>query len=333
MASPNQAAANEFETGNRGSSPGTDRPSFLAPRPMPFWTRVIPFFTSALFFMSGIFAVFAPIPLLFLNLRTGRAWCWFAVLTNGALVYLAGGGVSVCIYSVFVATLAVSLAEFLRAKKSVERSAGMTLLSMCLLAGAMLAIFARVHHVNPFVEVRQQISSVVDVLEKNVPQGTISDSADQAPDAVEIQDWKQNVMVEFPSALAVFALVMVWANMVAVLRLNPNGIREKLGIDPGYFKKWRSPAWLVWPTIVTGVFLVVDAGRASEVALNVFKFLMAIYTIHGLSILSFFFDLWNVRGFLRAAGYLISIFVMMPLLLSLGFFDLWFDFRAKFRQQ
>jgi hypothetical protein len=47
--------------------------------------------------------------------------------------------------------------------------------------------------------------------------------------------------------------------------------------------------------------------------------------------LSFFFDLWNIRGFFRAAGYLVSVFVMMPLLLSLGFFDLWFDFRAKFR--
>jgi len=57
---------------------------------------------------------------------------------------------------------------------------------------------------------------------------------------------------------------------------------------------------------------------------------MAIYTIHGLSILSFFFDLWNVRGIFRAIGFLISVFVMMPLLLSLGFFDLWFDFRAKF---
>jgi hypothetical protein len=59
---------------------------------------------------------------------------------------------------------------------------------------------------------------------------------------------------------------------------------------------------------------------------------MAVYAIQGLSILSFFFDVWNVRGVFRVLAFLAAIFIMMPLLLSLGFFDLWFDFRSKFRQ-
>jgi uncharacterized protein YybS (DUF2232 family) len=274
--------------------------------------------------MSGIFAVFAPIPLLFLNFRSGRAWAFFAILVNCAIVYFAGGSVSLAAYAVFVVALVAVLPELLRAKTSVEGAVGLTLVSMVIVAAVVLGWFAHVHHVNPLAEVRNQLSEAVDYLGKNAPQGTLS-----APG--EIDDWKQSVLVEFPSAIAVFALVMIWANLVVVLRLNPDGIREKMGLDVSYFKKWRSPAWLVWPTIATGVFLVIDAGRVSDVSLNIFKFLMAIYTIHGLSILSFFFDLWNVRGFLRTVGFLVSIFVMMPLLLSLGFFDLWFDFRAKFK--
>jgi uncharacterized protein YybS (DUF2232 family) len=70
----------------------------------------------------------------------------------------------------------------------------------------------------------------------------------------------------------------------------------------------------------------------SDVSLNVFKFLMAIYALQGLSILAFAFDAWRVRGGFRALIYLLAVFFMMPLLLSLGFFDLWFDFRGKFRQ-
>jgi uncharacterized protein YybS (DUF2232 family) len=59
---------------------------------------------------------------------------------------------------------------------------------------------------------------------------------------------------------------------------------------------------------------------------------MAIYAIQGLSILSFFFDVWRLKGVFRALGFVIGVVLMMPLVLSLGFFDLWFDFRSKFRQ-
>ena len=70
----------------------------------------------------------------------------------------------------------------------------------------------------------------------------------------------------------------------------------------------------------------------TDVGRNVFKFLMAIYAIQGLSVLSYFFNLWRVRRIFRILGYLIGVLMMTPLVLSLGFFDLWFDFRSKFRQ-
>jgi uncharacterized protein YybS (DUF2232 family) len=148
----------------------------------------------------------------------------------------------------------------------------------------------------------------------------------------ELEEWKENLITEFPSAVAVFALVLVWTNLVVLLRLNPGGVREKLGLEPAFFRKWRAPEFLVWPTIASGFFLVFDAGLFSDIALNLFKFLMAIYAIQGLSILSFFFDVWKLKGMFRALGFLMGVVLMMPLVLSLGFFDLWFDFRSKFRQ-
>ena len=181
-------------------------------------------------------------------------------------------------------------------------------------------------HVKPVQELSSQISEFVDYLSQSVS------SNPALINPTEAEDWKRSLLLEFPSALAIFALVLVWSNLMLLLKANPNGIREKLGLDASYFKKWKAPELLVWPTIFFGVFLVADFGIASDIALSVFKFLMAIYAIQGLSVLSYFLDLWGVRGMFRWVSFTLSLFLMMPLVLSLGFFDLWFDFRSKFRQ-
>ena len=277
--------------------------------------------------------MFAPLPILFLRIRMGRKWAWLAAVTNAVLVGFAGGGLSLGCYLVFVLVLGLVTPEFLLGTKPkletkpesinsgrpLERAAGYTLLCMVLLAVALVGGYSAIHHMNPLVEIKGQVSGWVDQLS-------------QPMSLTNIDDVKQSVLVELPSALAIFSLVLVWANLTVLLRLNPNHIRESLAIDPAFFRKWKAPEWLVWPTIVTGFFLLVDLGRASDVSLNFFKFFMAIYAIQGMSILSYLFDVWNIRGFFRSLGFIVVIFLMMPLLLSLGFFDLWFDFRAKLRQ-
>ena len=150
--------------------------------------------------------------------------------------------------------------------------------------------------------------------------------------AAELDAWKQGLMIELPSAVAVMGLILVWANLAAALRLNPGNLRSRLGIHPDFLQNWKTPEWLVWPTLVAGATLLFDLGPVSDVGRNLFKFLMAIYALQGLSVLSFFFAHWKIRRPLRMIGYSLAVLVMMPLLLSLGFFDLWFDFRSKFRQ-
>lgn len=293
--------------------------------PAPWWVRVVPFFLSAFFFLSAVFAIFAPLPLLLLRFRSGRMLSWLAVVTNAAIVGLAAGRLSLAIYAVFVAALALSMGEFVANRKSLEKTALLTLLTMALCGGVLISWYAHLHHVGPVVEFRQELHSMVDYLEQSVSQGNLVNSGDA-------EEWKQNLLIEFPSAIAVFALILVWANLATLLRANPGGVREKMGLDAGFLRNWKAPHWLVWPTIVTGFFLIVEVRVVSDISLNVFRFLMAVYAIQGLSILSFFFDVWNVRGIFRALGFLAAVFLMMPLLLSLGFFDLWFDFRSKFRQ-
>jgi len=310
----------------RDSTPPKEavRPPFF----IPWGARIVPFFLSAFLFLSGIFAIFSPLPLLILAYRSRRHWAWIAAVSNAAIVLVTSGTVSLGIYAVFVLSLALMLPEFLKHKRSLEASITMTLLAMFVSAGLWVAGYAQTKNINPVTEVKNQVTGLVEYLDRSL---TLEVRENWMGDT-DPEEWKQNLIVELPSAVCVFALMMTWINLVALLRLNPGHFRERLGIDAAYLKKWKAPEFLLWPTIISGLFLIIEAGRISDVSLNVFKFLMAIYAIQGLSILSFLFDVWNVRGVFRTLGFIAAVFLMLPLLLSLGFFDLWFDFRAKLRQ-
>lgn len=333
------------EPGSVESAPGTEAPVPLQeettsrpgpsigrprlPASTPWWVKLMPFFASAMFFVSALLILFAPLPLLFAYFRSGRKWAWLAGVSNSAIVWLIAGRMSVAVFFTLVVVLSLALGEFLTRYKKPEKAVLFTLGSMAASGAAFVLFYAHLHHLNPWTGLQTEVAQVVKQVGQSMSSGLKNEPLMTEP---ELEEWKENLITEFPSALAVFALVLVWTNLVVLLRLNPGGVREKLGLEPSFFRKWKAPEFLVWPTIASGIFLVFDVNVVSDIALNLFKFLMAIYAIQGLSILSFFFDVWKLRGFFRALGFVMGVVLMMPLVLSLGFFDLWFDFRSKFRQ-
>lgn len=309
---------------------GTDpvnKPGAQNNKMMPGWARFVPFFVSAVFFLSRFFALFAPLPLLMLYMQKGRRWTWLAAISNGVIVGLAGGLSGLLFYCVFVISLSLTLPELLVRKKSMAGSAALTLLVMTFAAAIVALGYSSFQHVNLMDELSQTIGQTVDYFTK-----TLASSSSTWMDPSEIAELKRSLVLEFPSALAIFALILVWSNLVILIKANPNGLRERLGLDLAYLKKWKAPEFLVWPTILSGFFLIGDFGIVSVVALNVFKFLMAVYVIQGLSVLSYFYDLWGIRGLFRFMGLALPLLLSSPLIAGVGFFDLWFDFRSKFRQ-
>lgn len=293
--------------------------------------KIFPLFLSALCYASGVFSVFSAFPLMVASLAFGRAFMALAVVTNTALVIAMFDGafrVQVLGYLVFGVVMAVSLSEFLARKVSLEKAVAGTLLVMILAGSLGLSYLAHRKGEQPLVYVRNSVSHWIDEINQTVP-ATTKQSLLGTEDPQEI---REKVLVEFPSALAIFSLLLTWVNLLMVLRFNFGAIRKKLGIDQSMLKLWKAPEFLVWPTIVAGATLLFDVGWISNVGLNVFRFLMAIYCIQGMSILAFYFDHWKIRGLFRSLGFLFSVFFLLPLVLSLGFFDLWFDFRRRLRQ-
>ncbi len=100
-------------------------------------------------------------------------------------------------------------------------------------------------------------------------------------------------------------------------------------------KEWKSPDHMVWFLLVPSLALFLPLGwPLRTVAVNVVFVCTAFYFFHGLAIVAYYFHHKKVPMFFRVLGYLLIIFeqVLTVLVIGLGFFDLWGDFRRLKRR-
>lgn len=292
------------------------------------WPGISPYFLSAALFLSGFFAVFSPLPLILQAYRAGFVFWFLALLTNAGLVYWLGGLLSLWLFLIFGISVALALPWVLRPGRSPSRAAAGVLGFMLLMAASVLFGHAWAHHVSPWEELGRVLSAGLDqTLAALSPEGRES-----LLRTLEPEEWKREFLLEFPAAMAIFGVAVVGVNLVLLLRINPGGLRQRLRVPADFFKKWKTAEALVWPTILCAALQLFDLGLASNVGMNGFKFLMSLYAIQGISILAYLLEAWGVRGPLRFLIFTGAVLLMLPLVLSLGFFDLWFDFRSKVRQ-
>mgnify|MGYP001571168481 CR=1 FL=1 len=317
-----------FATPSNGPSTGGAAPRL--PKGLPsFHFSIFPFFFGAIFFLSGFLAFLAPFPVLMAWYRMGRVWGWLALLTNAVLVAWIGHWGALGIFLIGVAPIALVLPELLKPGRSVESAALLVLgvIFICLALGTWG--YGLKFHVNPIVHFKDRFNEILDALIATVT----PDTRKVWLNGLEVADWKKELIAEIPSVAMIAALLMVWGNLILLLRANPNELRTRLGLKASFFRDWKVPEFLVWPTIACGAAILFGEGRIVGMGMNLFKFFMALYALQGLCVMSFALDVWRVKRWIRALIYIFTVSVMLPLILSVGFFDLWFDFRTKFRQK
>jgi uncharacterized protein YybS (DUF2232 family) len=97
----------------------------------------------------------------------------------------------------------------------------------------------------------------------------------------------------------------------------------------GSLNQWRSPEPLVWVAIGCGAMLLLPVAALKIIGINGLIVLMAVYFFQGIAIVSFFFEKKRFPAALRFILYsLIGLqqFLLL-LIIGLGFFDMWVDFR------
>lgn len=93
--------------------------------------------------------------------------------------------------------------------------------------------------------------------------------------------------------------------------------------------EWQAPVWLIWVLIVAGFALFVPMEEVSLVARNLFVVVLACYFCQGLAIVSYYLQRLGLPAGLRVASYVLIGFqqVVAGIVLMLGVFDFWGDFR------
>jgi len=93
--------------------------------------------------------------------------------------------------------------------------------------------------------------------------------------------------------------------------------------------RWRNADWVIWGLIGSGFAMFLPAESVAAVSANVFLIALACYFAQGLAIVSYFFQRFSLPRGLRVATYVVIGLqqIAAALVVALGVFDLWGDFR------
>lgn len=135
-----------------------------------------------------------------------------------------------------------------------------------------------------------------------------------------------------PGMILAMAIFVAWLNIIVSRRLFWKDLFfEKLGS----LKHWQLPFGFVWALIGVALLLVADIylfkiNYLKLFAFNAFIVFGLIYFLQGLAILAFYNQRWSLPPIVRLVFYLLFFIFFQPfsiILLAVGFFDSWFDFR------
>ena len=128
-----------------------------------------------------------------------------------------------------------------------------------------------------------------------------------------------------------FALLVAAASMLLNLRVfwrwaGPQRLAYSLFGD---LSKWSAPEWMIWLLLAGGFGLFIPVSAMSDIALNGFICIGAVYFCQGLAIIGFYFQSLAVPSIVR--GIIYFVVFAQPVVAALvgvaGVFDMWIDFR------
>jgi len=288
---------------------------------------------SMFLFMSGIslpplgvvLLPFVAQPVLWFGLKFGLSG-GVAVLAVAFLLFMIFAGEELAfIYGLF-AVMTGLLLWLLGRIRAIEYLVGSIAAAMLML-GAGLSLYFYGSWANMFADLRtaltQQLESAVRMQEKmGLSQESLDLLKQQAPQIVEM------MLRLLPALLFLSFAFVVLINVLYLGRRFPE--RREQWFSPQLLREWKSPESLVWGLIACGfVLFVPGAAGLSAVALNILLVIGACYFAQGLAVIAFFFHKNNVPRFLRGLTYVLIIFqqIFTLLVVGLGLFDLWGDFR------
>jgi uncharacterized protein YybS (DUF2232 family) len=272
--------------------------------------------------------LFVPLPILFYRSKLGRS-SGLLILISVSLIVISFVGLNSLGTAVFLFELGLVgliLPEVFEMNLSVEKTVGITAGGVLTMGALILALYTLVSTTSPWALASDYVEKSVKLAlamyrEMDVSEEKI-DMLSQSLDGILY------VMLRIiPAIMIVATLFVVWSNLLLarlVLRS-----KELFCPDFGRLNQWKAPEHLVWVAIASGVLLLFGHPGIKMLGINGLIVIMMIYFFQGIGIVSFYFEKKQFPKILRILLYGL-IAIQQPLLLvvvALGFFDIWIDFR------
>jgi uncharacterized protein YybS (DUF2232 family) len=294
--------------------------------------------STVMLFLGGVtappfaFALFplVPQPVLSFGIKYGLMRGMSVAVLALAILLLWGGEPLGYVYSMFV--LLIGLVFLLLGRIRVLETLVLGIAAVVLtafsallfiLSGSWGAIF---HDVSE--SLNSTLMSAVEMHEKmGFPQESIALLKERTPEIAEM------ILHLLPAAAFVSLGLIVLFNVILLCRRFPEKKPEWVTLVS--LREWKAPDFLIWGVIVAGFAMFIPGLESVRaLAANLLLVFGACYFFQGLAIIAFYFNKNNVPRFVRGMVYLFIIFqqIFTLIVVGLGLFDLWVDFRRLKKQ-
>ncbi len=279
---------------------------------------------------SVLCPLFIPLPILFYRLKLGRKpGGWVPILSAAVMMVLSGGLSPGMLIFAELMLAGFVLGELFETNFSLEKTVLYVWITVLLTGGLGLISYEQVSGKG----IHTFLSDITEVLD-NILTGLKEDQEIPAEKILVMSEFLRQTREIFviikpvlPGMAASSVLFVIWANLLMARPILRN--RDLPYPDFGPLNLWKVPEFLVWAVIGCGFMLLIPGSFFKISGYNGLIVLMTVYFFGGIAVVSFYFEKKRFPLILRIFLYsLIALQVAMQfLVIGLGFFDIWLNFR------
>ncbi|MFO7753433.1 MAG: YybS family protein [Desulfobacteraceae bacterium] len=275
------------------------------------------------FFMTCVL----PQPVLFYRLKLGRNLGLVIPLAVVILIGILIQGLTVDIFFCFALLMTgYVLGEFLETRMSMEKTIAYTVASTLGICLALLIIYTVTTGQNLLTLVSDYVVKNLEFsLQLYSEMGLSEEKIGLISSKLELIGYYLTRLL--PALLTVMLTVIAWLNTLLIKK-----ILKKKGITfswLGILNRWKTYDHLVWFVILFSLITLIPHRGAALLGWNFLLVLMLVYFFQGMAVLAFYFEKKGFPAVLRFFFYSLIVIqqVLIILVIGLGFFDTWLNFR------
>ncbi|MFC1495663.1 DUF2232 domain-containing protein [Thermodesulfobacteriota bacterium] len=292
------------------------------------------FVSISLPFFGPLLSLLTPLPFLFysskLGLNKGSKVCLVTILIVGVVTKMTGHS-ELFLFCLEFGIAGLILSELFRRELNYSLTIFTGTLLVLVVGSGFFLFISITRGLTPLemavtylqTSLDNTLANTISLYEsRGLDQQTIEQLKQAGP---KIIDWVKKI---YPSLVIIGTGFIVWINVIISKPLFMyRGIKYP---DMGRGDFWQSPEYMVWGLIIAGFCIFFSIPTLELIAINAVIIFSVIYVFHGLSIVLFFFNKYNVPTWTRIIIFIliISQWIFFVIIFALmGLFDQWVDFR------